>query len=97
VIKSFRDKGLQRFFESGAKSGIRPDHAAKLQKQLAVLDSARSTADLPTAWRPHSLTGQGPAGKDLDGHYGIWVSGNWRLTFVFKGSDVHLLDYLDYH
>jgi toxin HigB-1 len=97
VIKSFRHKGLQRFFESGAKSGIRPDHAAKLQKQLAVLDNAQSIADLPAAWRPHPLAGQGTAGRGLEGHYGIWVSGNWRLTFVFEGSDVHLVDYLDYH
>jgi len=25
------------------------------------------------------------------------VSGNWRLTFVFDGEDVILLDYQDYH
>jgi proteic killer suppression protein len=37
------------------------------------------------------------AGHDVAGHHAIWVTGNWRLTFVFEGSDVHLLDYLDYH
>ncbi|TFD05542.1 type II toxin-antitoxin system RelE/ParE family toxin [Cryobacterium sp. TMT1-66-1] len=33
----------------------------------------------------------------MHGHYAIWVSGNWRLTFVFEGVDVVLLDYVDYH
>ena len=30
MIKSFRHKGLQRFFETGSKSGIQATHAAKL-------------------------------------------------------------------
>ena len=97
MIKSFRHKGLQHFFEIGKKSGIKPDHANKLQRQLAVLDNAQSIEDLPPAWKPHKLSGSGPSGKDIGGHYAIWVSGNWRLTFEFEGTDVHLLDYLDYH
>lgn len=97
MIKSFRHKGLETFFTTGKKSGIRPDHSKKLQKQLAVLDNARSIQDLPPSWKPHALTGTASAGQDVAGHYAIWVTGNWRLTFSFEGSDVHLLDYLDYH
>ena len=36
-------------------------------------------------------------GPRLGGHLSLWVSGNWRLTFVFDGEDVILLDYQDYH
>ena len=97
MIKSFRHKGLERFFESGNKSGIRHDHAPKLRKQLAVLDNSQSIADVPVSWKPHPLTGSGPSGQDVDGHHAIWVSGNWRLTFLFAGTDVYLLDYLDCH
>lgn len=97
MIRSFRHKGLQRFFESGTKKGIRPDHADRLRRQLVVLDNAQSMDDIPAAWRPHRLTGSGPSGQNVDGHQSIWVSGNWRLTFEFDGFDVHLLDYLDYH
>jgi proteic killer suppression protein len=97
VIKSFRHRGLEKFFLTGSKSGIRPDHANKLQRQLAVLDNAQSLADIPAAWKPHPLSGSGPSGKDVAGHHAIWVTGNWRLTFEFEGTDVHLLDYLDYH
>ena len=96
-MKSFRHKGLEGYFSSGNKSGIRPDHAKKLQRQLAVLDNARSIADLPPSWKPHQLSGVSARGRDVAGRYAIWVSGNWRLTFTFEESDVHLLDYLDCH
>ena len=28
---------------------------------------------------------------------GIWVNGNWRLTFEFRNGDAYVLDYEDYH
>ncbi|WP_082487156.1 type II toxin-antitoxin system RelE/ParE family toxin [Leifsonia sp. Root112D2] len=97
MIVSFRHKGLKRFFESGSKAGIRPEHAARLQRQLAVLDNAVSIDDVPSTWQPHGLRGTTPSGRDVEGHCAIWVSGNWRLTFAFEGRDVILLDYMDYH
>ena len=42
-------------------------------------------------WGLHPLKGE------LAGHWSIWVSGNWRLTFRFEGNDVVLVDYRDYH
>lgn len=97
MIKSFRHKGLESFFLTGKKTGIRPDHAKKLQRQLAVLDNARTIQDIPQSWKPHPLSGLAASGRDVAGHHAIWVSGNWRLAFLFEGNDVHLLDYLDYH
>jgi len=91
MIKSFRHKGLERFYATGSKAGIQPDHAARLRKQLAVLDNLTALADLPASWKPHPLAG------GLAGAHAISVSGNWRLTFEFDGSDVHLVDYRDYH
>jgi mRNA-degrading endonuclease YafQ of YafQ-DinJ toxin-antitoxin module len=41
--------------------------------------------------RIHQLKGR------LRGHWSIWVSGNWRVTFRFIDSDIELVDYLDYH
>ena len=94
MIKSFRHKGLERFFRTGSKAGIQPAHASKLRLQLGALDKAQSVRELPAAWRPHKLTG---STDGLGGHIAIWVSGNWRLTFRFEGADVHLIDYTDYH
>lgn len=92
MIKSFRHKGIERFFRSGSKSGIQPKHAKRLRLQLAVLDAARSPADMNLpGWRWHGLT------ADLHGHWAVWVDENWRLTFTFQGTDAVLVDYRDYH
>jgi proteic killer suppression protein len=31
------------------------------------------------------------------GRWSIWVNGNWRLTFAFRGGHAYVLDYEDYH
>ncbi len=56
VIKSFRHKGLQAFFEKGSKAGIQPHHADKLNRQLAALNQAAmpEQMDIP-GWRLHSF------------------------------------------
>lgn len=92
MIRSFRHKGLQRFYESGARSGIQPKHAGRLRLQLAALDTTVSIADMDIpGYRLHPMKGP------VKGRWSIWVSGNWRLTFEFKNGDVHVLDYEDYH
>jgi proteic killer suppression protein len=35
--------------------------------------------------------------SDLEGHWAVAVSGNWRLTFSFEDEDTILVDYMDYH
>lgn len=92
MIKSFRHKGIERFFKEGSKAGIQPKHAEKLRKQLFALDSAMRAEDMSApGWRLHRLRG------DLAGHWSVDVSGNWRLTFAFEDDDAILIDYQDYH
>ncbi len=43
------------------------------------------------SWRLHELKG------NQAGRWSITVNGNWRLTFIFEGTDAVLLDYEDYH
>ena len=92
MIKSFRHKGLQAFFEKGSKAGIPPHHADKLNRQLAALNQAAmpEQMDIP-GWRLHSLSG------GLNGHWSVWVNGKWRLIFMFFGQDAVLVNYQDYH
>jgi len=92
VIKTFRHKGLERLFRTGSKSGIQPQHVSRLRLQLGMLDAAShaSDMDLP-GWKLHPLKG------DSRGHWSVWVSANWRLTFTFEGEDAVLVDYQDYH
>jgi plasmid maintenance system killer len=92
MIKSFKHKGLQKFFETGSKAGIQAAHAAKLRLQLTALDNAASPQDMnPPAWRLHPLTG------NLQDHWSITVNGNWRLTFKFENGHAEIVDYQDYH
>jgi proteic killer suppression protein len=92
VIKSFRHAGIEKFFLTGSKAGIQPDHATRLGAQLLALNRAKSPEDLRlSGWGLHSLRG------DLAGQWAIKVNANWRLTFGFEKEDVVLLDYRDYH
>lgn len=92
MIKTFRHKGLQAFFENGSKAGIQPSHAPKLRRQLQALDLAKAPEDMNApGWGWHALAG------NLAQHYAVCVNGNWRLTFRFEGGDAVLVDYQDYH
>ena len=89
MIKRFRHAGLQRFFETGSRSGIQPHHAPRLSRQLEKLDTARSASDMNVpGWKLHRLTA---------GRWSVWVNGNWRMTFEFEGEDAILVNYEDYH
>ena len=92
MIKSFRHKGLERFFERGTKVGIQSKHANRLRLHLAALDTALTIDDMDIpGYRLHPLKGR------AKNRWSIWVSGNWRLTFEFKNGDIYILDYEDYH
>ncbi len=92
MIKSFKHKGLEKFYLSGISAGIQAKHSKKLKFQLAALDSAHHVDDLDLpGYRLHPLKGQ------REGIWSITVSGNWRLTFEFTDGNVHILNYEDYH
>lgn len=92
MIKSFLHKGVQAFFETGSKAGIRPDHAKRLRLVLQRLDAASAPADMNVpGWKLHLLS------HDLNGHWAVSVNANWRITFAFEGEDAILVDYQDYH
>jgi toxin HigB-1 len=98
MIKGFRHKGLEQFFLTDSKKGIVAAHAEKLQVRLTALHAATGPSDLKAPpWKLHRLNGTNPKGQDVEGHWSIWVTGNWRLTFYFEDTDVVLVDYLDYH
>jgi toxin HigB-1 len=92
MIISFRHKGLEAFFRTGSVKGIQPAHKAKLARILTALDLSSSPAGVRRpGFNLHELKG------DLAGHWSVWVSGNWRVTFRFAGQNAELVDYQDYH
>ena len=92
MIKSFKHKGLEKFYESGSNKGVQANHVKKLRMQLAALDTAQSIDDVDIpGYRLHQLTG------DRRGIWTITVNANWRLTFEFEEGNVYILNYEDYH
>ena len=92
MIKSFRHKGLERFWLTGKKSGIQARHAKKLLDLLEAMDAAKVLDDIDgPGWRLHELKG---IFKD---RWSVTVNKNWRLTFKFENGDVYVINYEDYH
>jgi toxin HigB-1 len=92
MIQSFRHRGLKALYEGRTERRVAPVHVERLRDILALLDRGKRPEDLNLpGFRLHSLKGE------LKGHWAVWVSGNWRVTFRFEGGDAHDVDYVDYH
>ena len=92
MIRSFKHKGLEKYFLKGTKSGIQAKHAPRLRLILGRLSAATNPKDMDLpGLKLHELRGQ------KKGIWSVWVSGNWRITFRFNGKDAELVDYEDYH
>ena len=92
MIQSFQHKGLARLYEKADHKGLSMDLVPKIKRILARLDIANGpeAMDLP-GWRLHKLKGK------LNDFYSVSVSGNWRIIFRFRGSNVIDVDLIDYH
>ncbi len=92
MIICFRHKGLARLYQRGERRGVAADLLPKVERILARLDVATCAGqmDLP-GWKLHSLKGK------MKGFWSVWVSGNWRIIFRFRGTDAVDVDLVDYH
>jgi proteic killer suppression protein len=92
MIKSFKHRGLKRYYERGDASGIRPDLRKTVEEILSVLDAADSpeALNLP-GYRLHPLKG------NLKGFWSVTVRANWRIIFRFEAIDAFDVEMIDYH
>lgn len=92
MIKSWKNKGLQKFFETGSTAGIQSKHAVRLKIILQRLHAAVKPEDMNTPGMAfHRLKG------NLKGYFAVTVKTNWRIIFKFEKENAILLDYVDYH
>lgn len=71
MIKSFKHKGLKKYFQTGSVSGIQVKHQRKLRMQLAAIDTAQEIDDINLpGFKLHPLKG------NRDGIWFITVNGN---------------------
>lgn len=92
MIRSFRHRGLRRFFTRSDYRGIPAQFASRLERMLDRLDAAvrPEDMDLP-GYKFHRLKG----GRCET--YAVTVSGNWRLTFRFEDGEAVQVNLEDYH
>lgn len=92
AIKTFKHKGLKKFFESGSKAGIQAAHAKKTKLILDLLNSATEVKDVNFPGSDfHPLT------RELQGFYSVHVNGNWTIIFRFENGEANDVDLVDYH
>mgnify|MGYP003981361977 CR=1 FL=1 len=92
MIKSFKHKGLKRFFDKGDVSKLHQEHVKRINQQLDIIhtDQEIEDVDLP-GYFLHELKG---SRKET---WSITVRGNWRITFEFRDGNAYILNYEDYH
>ncbi len=92
MIRSFRHRGLRRFYDHDDRSRIGTDLHDRVEVILAQLDVACSpeAMRLPR-YRLHALKGE------LKGYWSVTVKANWRIIFRFDGGDVYDVELIDYH
>ena len=94
MIKSFKLKGLQKFFQTGSLQGIQAMHAQRLRLILSRLNNITQIDDINLpSFRLHRLKG------NMNNLWSITVQANWRITFEFDENtkNVYIVDYQDYH
>ena len=92
MIRSYRDKGLRRFVETGDPSKLSVRNTTRIARLLTSLEASVSPEGMNVpGYRFHALRG------DQAGRYAVDASGNWRITFGWDGQDAIDVDLEDYH
>jgi proteic killer suppression protein len=95
VIKSFKHKGLKRFFSDPRYTDKRGISAAIANRLIVILD-ALDVIDQPAEMDIAGLYFH-PLRGGRKGTYSVRVTGNWRVTWSMDENDVVNVDLEDYH
>ena len=93
LIRSFADQRTVRLFVGTRVRDIHPELQRRARVKLRELDIAANLDDLASRRgnRLEKLTG------DRHGQWSIRVSGQWRICFVWSGTDAFDVWFGDYH
>ncbi len=92
MIRSFRHKGLRRFYRTGTRAGLDPRWVRRIRVILARLAASARPSDMELpGLRLHPMKGE------LAGFWAVNVSGNWRIVFRFEDNQPCDVDLTDYH
>jgi len=93
MITGFRDRETQRIWEGGISRRLPREIQAIARRKLRMLNNAHELGDLrvPPANRLEALKGK------RKGQYSIRINDQWRICFVWSGSNAHDVEIVDYH
>jgi proteic killer suppression protein len=92
MIRSFRDKALERFYATGDGRKLSVQNVQRLAIILRALAAATRPGDMHLpGLRFHALSGKNK------GRYAVDASGNWRVTFGWMDRDAIDVDLEGYH
>ncbi|MBI3734209.1 MAG: type II toxin-antitoxin system RelE/ParE family toxin [Chloroflexi bacterium] len=93
MINSFADKETEKVFNREFSRKLPPNIQHSTRRKLEVLNAARTLQDLrvPPSNRLEKLSGK------RQGQHSIRINEQWRICFVWKGSDAYDVEIVDYH
>ena len=93
MIKSFKCMEAEQVWQGTVSRKLPPDIQQTARRKLRMLHNARIIADLliPQGNRLEELKGS------RKGQHSIRINDQWRICFVWDGSDAHDVEIVDYH
>ena len=93
MIRSFRDRATERFFQRQASRSLPADIQRAALRKLVILDAAELLQDLrlPPGNRLEKLTG------NRAGQHSIRINDRYRICFVWREGDAFEVEVVDYH
>jgi proteic killer suppression protein len=93
MIISFRDKDTEQLFHRQFSKRLPGDIQNTALRKLRMLNRSIAINDLrvPPANRLEKLKGV------REGQYSIRINDQWRICFIWDGTDSHNVEIVDYH
>lgn len=93
MIKSFKDREAEKLFVGrfSAKLPQAIQRTAVIKLNMLHAATRLDTLRIPPANHLEALQG------DRAGQYGIRINQQWRICFLWRGSDAYEVEIVDYH
>ena len=93
VLKSFADRDTEKLWLTGRSRRLPGDILQRALIKLQLIDAAVELAfhKLPPGNRLEALKG------DRRGQHSIRINDQWRICFLWSGTDAEQVEIVDYH
>ncbi len=93
MIHSFKCRETKKIWNRKFSKKFPPDIQPRARRKLIAIDISESFDDLKNPPSNHLETMRG----DRRGQYSIRINNQWRICFIWKDSNAHDVEIVDYH